>query len=193
MPAVYRSRYEEIERLSAEIQGMDRMGRLLWEQGVALRDVVGEAFAAFKSKPSLSDDGACLMVRLDPNRRVLVLVATADGPLAKNSESVAGAFKLLQTTAGTGDRVVLVTTGDRRSPPSGENRHRCSRRPGTVAPDGREHPAGDDTLQRLDAVADRPERSAGLPRAASCTGRRHLQGEDRQVVPGLAARLAALW
>jgi hypothetical protein len=117
MPPVYRSRFEEIQRLAAEIQGMDRMGRLLWEQGATLKEVVNEAFASLKTKPEWNDDGSCLMVRVDPARRVLVHVVTADGPLERNSEGVANAFKVLQTVAGSDDRIVLVTTGQRTLPP----------------------------------------------------------------------------
>ncbi len=117
MPPVYRSRFEEIQRLAAEIQGMDRMGRLLWEHGTALRDAVSEAFSALKAKTEWSADGSCLVVTIDAARRVLVHVAGADGPLGRNSEDVAAAFRVLQSTAGPDDRTVLVTTGERTIPP----------------------------------------------------------------------------
>ena len=127
MPGVYRSRFEEIQRLAAEIQGMERMGRLLWEHGPALREVVSEAFAALNTKSEWSTDGSHLTVRIDATRRLLVHVATTDGPHERNSDSLANAFKLLQTTAAADDRVVLVTTGERTMPPQ--------ERADTVSPD----------------------------------------------------------
>lgn len=117
MPAVYRSRFEEIQRLTAEIQGMDRMGRLLWDHGGHLRDAVVEALTALRTKPESGQDDGCLVVRIDATRRLLVLVAQSDGPLDKGSETVAEAFRVLQTTAEPGDRIVLVTTGQRHLPP----------------------------------------------------------------------------
>jgi len=117
MPAVYRSRFEEIQRLTAEIQGMDRMGRLLWDHGDNLRDTVVEALSALRTKQEPSQEHGCLVLRIDATRRLLVLVAQSDGPLDKGSEAIASAFKVLQTVAEPGDRVVLVTTAQRHLPP----------------------------------------------------------------------------
>lgn len=116
MPPGYRNRYEEIQRLSNEIRGMDRVGRLLWESGAPLQEAAFEAFAALKTEPEWNEDGSCLTVRLDPGRRLLVHVALADGPLEKKSDPVAAAFRLIQETAAAGDRVVLVTTAQRGVP-----------------------------------------------------------------------------
>ena len=99
MPPGYRNRYEEIQRLSSEIKGMDRLGRLLWEGGDSLREAVHEAFAALKTDPEWLEDGACLAAKLDGGRRLLVHVASADGPLEKKSDAVAGAFRVLQDRA----------------------------------------------------------------------------------------------
>jgi len=117
MPPGYRNRYEEIQRLSGEIKGMDRLGRLLWEGGTPLREAVHEAFDALKTELEWLDDGTCLAVRLDSARRLLIHVASADGPLEKKSEAVAGAFRVLQELAGKDDRTVLLTTGERDVPP----------------------------------------------------------------------------
>lgn len=117
MPAGYRNRYEEIQRLSGEIKGMDRVGRLLWESGAPLLEAAHEAFAGMKAEPDWLEDGSCLTVRLDTGRRLLVHVAGTDGPLEKKSDAVAAAFRVLQELSGAGDRVVLVTTGDRDVPP----------------------------------------------------------------------------
>ena len=117
MPAGYRNRYEEIQRLSSEIQGMDRLGRLLWETGTALQESVQEAFSALKTDPEWSEDGAFMAVKLDGSRRLLIHVAASDGPLEKKSEAVGNAFRALQEFAGKDDRAVLLTTGERDLPP----------------------------------------------------------------------------
>lgn len=117
MPPGYRNRYEEIQRLTAEIRGMDQVGRLLWEQGDALREAVRDAFVALKTEPEWSADGTFLTVKVDGKRRLLVHVAGGDGPIEKKSEAVAAAFRTLQEATGADDRAVLVTTGDRNTPP----------------------------------------------------------------------------
>lgn len=117
MPPGYRNRYEEIQRLSAEIRGMDRVGRLLWDSGASLAEAVHEAFTALKTEPEWSSDGSFLTVRVDAKRRLIVHVAGSDGPLDKRSDAVTAAFRALQEAAGPEDRAVLVTTGDRQLPP----------------------------------------------------------------------------
>ncbi len=117
MPPGYRNRYEEIQRLSAEIKGMDRFGRLLWESGAPLHDAVHEAFVALKTETQWLEDGSCLSVALTSGRRLLIHVAGSDGPLEKKSDAVAGAFRVLQELVGKDDRAVLLTTCQRDLPP----------------------------------------------------------------------------
>jgi hypothetical protein len=48
MPPGYQTRLFELQRLSADLQTMDRIGRLLWETGDRLRDAVGAVFGELK-------------------------------------------------------------------------------------------------------------------------------------------------
>jgi hypothetical protein len=117
MPAGYRNRYEEIQRLSSEIKGMDRLGRLLWESGAPLQEAVQEAFTAMKADTAWLEGGTVLSVSLDSGRRLLIHVAGSDGPLDRKSEALATAFRTLQEATGKDDRTVLLTSGERDVPP----------------------------------------------------------------------------
>jgi hypothetical protein len=119
MPPGYQTRFAEIQRLSAELSGMDRIGRLLWQCGAPLKDAVREAFASLKFDVELAPDAAAnLVVRLDGKRRLLLHVSDADGALEKRSPELARVFQILHETAGGDDRVVLVTNPHPTRPPA---------------------------------------------------------------------------
>src|SRR5262245_51516001 len=73
MPPGYANRLAEIQRLSAELQEMERFGRLLWQAGDALSDAVQEAFAAMGMDAEIIPGSpvASVRVRFDTDRRLL--------------------------------------------------------------------------------------------------------------------------
>jgi hypothetical protein len=146
MPPGYQTRFAEIQRLSAEIQGMDRMGRLLWEAGPALREAVRELFVSLRLDvdPAPAATGQ-LTVRLDATRRLLLHVAEVDSPIQKKSPELARVFHTLHEVAGEGDRVVLVS-----------NSHRA------VAPTERPQPMAADALDLLKRLGANFVASASL-------------------------------
>jgi hypothetical protein len=128
MPPGYQTRFAEIQRLSAELQGMDRMGKLMWETGPGLKESVREAFTALKyDVETPSELHTDMIVRLDGKRRLLVLVGASAATLERRSPELAQAFQILHETAGADDRVVFVSNAHGERPPSD--------RPDAIAPD----------------------------------------------------------
>ncbi len=123
MPSGYQTRLAEIQRLSADIRDMDRIGRLLWDMGRPLQQAVHDAFTALHVDvdPITPDDWSQMAVRLDGRRRLLVLVTDAESPIQKQSRTVEQVFQLVHKIAGEGDRVVLVANVDRMSAPAGRS------------------------------------------------------------------------
>jgi hypothetical protein len=118
MPPGYQTRLLEIDRLSADLQAMDGIGRVLWETGEALRHAVGMLFAALKCEvdPTPGDTGA-IAVGLGGSRRLLLVVSGAGSPIRKTNEELARSFQALQF-AGANDRVVLVINNLPATPPA---------------------------------------------------------------------------
>jgi hypothetical protein len=128
MPPGYQTRFREIQRLSAELHGMDRLGRLLWESGPALTEAVNEAFSALKCTCEFTPLASIQMtVTLDGKRRLLVRVPETEDPIEKKSPALAQAFQVLHESAGEGDRVVLCVNPHRRMAPGD--------RPDPITPD----------------------------------------------------------
>ena len=118
MPPGYQTRFAEIQRLSAEMNAMDRMARLLWDTGPSLREAVTEAFAALKYDVESSPaDATAIVVKLDARRRLLVRVADGNGVVEKKSPELAHVFRMVQELGGDNDRTLLVTSGDPTVPP----------------------------------------------------------------------------
>lgn len=139
MPPGYQTRLLEIQRLSADLQGMDRIGRVLWETGGALRGAIGELFGALKCAVELEPGAVVpIAVRLDLARRLLLIVSDSPGPIQKTDEELATAFRALQFAA-AGDRVVLVPGNEPATPPAG--------RPEPV------HPDALDVMRRMGVAA----------------------------------------
>jgi hypothetical protein len=127
MPPGYETRLLEIQRLSADLHAMDRIGRVLWETGEPLRDAVGAVFGALKCDVDATPDTAGpIVVKLGESRRLLLLVSGAAGPIQKTDQELAQAFQAVQF-AGANDRVVFVAGNDPATPPAG--------RPDAVRPD----------------------------------------------------------
>ena len=110
MPPGYRNRVEELERLSRELEDMDRYGRLLCAVGPELADAVRDACLAleFDTAAAPGSGGSSMIVKLDPNRRLLVHVSATDQPLQRRSQDLADVFQIIHEQAGSEDRVVLI-------------------------------------------------------------------------------------
>ena len=118
MPPGYQTRFAEIQRLSAEMNAMDKMARLLWHTGSSLREAASDAFAALKyeidSPPAYAP---ALVVKLDARRRLLVHVSDHQGVIERKSPELAHCFRLVHELGGDDDRTLLVTSGDPATPP----------------------------------------------------------------------------
>jgi hypothetical protein len=110
MPAGYRNRLEEIQRLSRDLEEMMRFGVLLCGAGVELRATVADAFAAigYEVAAGPAAESWPMRIQLDPRRRLLVHVSTSESAITRRGADLALLFKLLHETADDADRVVLV-------------------------------------------------------------------------------------
>lgn len=117
MPPGYRTRLQEIQRLSADLDAMDRIGRVLWETGEPLKDAVGEVFGALRCDVDVAPDAGSIAVKVGESRRLLLLVSSAAGPVQKTDEELAQSFQAVQF-AGTNDRVVFVANNDPATRPA---------------------------------------------------------------------------
>src|SRR5512136_728340 len=127
MPPGYKTRLLEIQRLSADLHSMDRIGRVLWETDESLRNAVGAVFGALRCEVDGTPGTAGpIAVKLDESRRLLLVVSGAASPIQKTNEELSQAFQAVQFAAGN-DRVVLVVNNDPATPPAD--------RPDPVLPD----------------------------------------------------------
>jgi len=115
MPPGYQNRLLEIERLSADLRAMDRIGSVLWATGDPLQEAVSAVFGALKCEPAAA--GGAMAVTIGEGRRLLVLVSAAISPIQKTNEELAQVFQTVQF-AGANDRVVLVVNNDPAMPPA---------------------------------------------------------------------------
>jgi hypothetical protein len=120
MPAGYQNRLSEIQRLIAELHGMGRFARLLYEAGPALAESVRDAFAALKFETELlqGSSAAGVLAALDRKRRLLLVASDATATIEKRSPDVGAVFHMLQDVAGDSDRVALVTNVDAERRPA---------------------------------------------------------------------------
>jgi hypothetical protein len=127
MPPGYQTRLFEVQRLSADLHAMDRIGRVLWETGDPLRDAVGAVFGALNCEVDVTPGTAGpIAVKLGESRRLQLLVSGAANPIQKTNEELAQAFQAVQFAA-VNDRVVFVANNDPATPPGD--------RPDPVLPD----------------------------------------------------------
>jgi hypothetical protein len=118
MPPGYQTRLWEIERLSADLHAMDRIGRVLWETGEPLRDAVGALFNALKCEVDATPGSTGpLVVNLGESHRLLLVVSSSASPIQKTDEELAQAFRAVQF-ASANDRVVFVANNDPATPPA---------------------------------------------------------------------------
>ena len=127
MPPGYQTRLWEIKRLEADLDAMDRIGRVLWGTGEPLRDAVDALFNALKCEvdATLGSTGP-LVVKLGESRRLLLVVSGSVNPIKKTDEELAQAFRAVQL-ASANDRAVFVANNDPATPPAD--------RPDPVLPD----------------------------------------------------------
>lgn len=118
MPPGYQTRLWEIERLSADLEAMDRIGRLLWETGEPLREAVVAVFGALKCDVDVAAGSAGpIVVKIGESRRLMLVVSRSASPIQKTDEELTQAFRALQF-ASTNDRVVLAANNDPETPPA---------------------------------------------------------------------------
>ncbi len=127
MPPGYQTRLLEIERLSADLKAMDRIGCVLWETGETLREAVGTLFASIKCEVDLTPgDTGAMAVDLGGSRRLLLVVSETGSTIQKTDEELSRSFQAVQF-AGANDRVVLVVNHHPAAPPAD--------RPAPILPD----------------------------------------------------------
>jgi hypothetical protein len=119
MPPGYRTRLEEIQRLSADLQAMDPFARLLWAAGPPLTDAVRDAVLALGFEAALTPGPAAsgIIVKLSAGR-LLLHVAPDAGIIRKKSPELAHVFQMMQELAEDADRVVLVANSDPATRPA---------------------------------------------------------------------------
>jgi hypothetical protein len=120
MPPGYRNRIAEIQRLSDELRALDPLGRLLWSVGDDLSEAVRDAFVAlgFEVEPAPSAAVACLTVKLDGGRRLLLRVSPTTGIVQKKDQDLGDVFQILRELAEDTDRVVFVANTDPQTRPA---------------------------------------------------------------------------
>ena len=184
MPPGYQNRLVEIQRLAADLQDMGRFARLLCAVGPPLGEAVRDVFTALKFDTELvpANSASIVTVRLDGNRRLLLIPSATTEAVQKKSPEVAQVFQILQDVAEESDRVVLVTNVDPDTRPAD--------RPAAVTPDtlaflvrmGARHVAGS-TLFNLWKLSHQ-----GLDRAREQVERLHAQDPGTFDLPASALR-----
>jgi hypothetical protein len=120
MPPGYQNRVAEIQRLTADLESMGRFGRLLWEVGPGLSEVVLDLLLTLKFEAAALGGPvpSAIGVRLDARRRLVLQVSASEEPVQKKSPDLTHVFQLLQEFGEDGDRVVLVTNSDPSTRPA---------------------------------------------------------------------------
>ena len=111
MPPGYQNRVMEIQRLTVDLQEMGQFGRLLYEVGAELGEVVRAVFAALKFETDVvaGPVSSGVAVRLDAQRRLLLHPSGATEAIQKKGPEVAHVFQMMHEAAEDADRVVLIT------------------------------------------------------------------------------------
>ncbi len=120
MPPGYRTRIEEVERMTRDLEAMLRFGRLLWATGPQLGEVMGDVLAGLKLQVESIPCGdiAVLAVPLERKRRLLIHCSPSQDVLEKKSPDVAAVFRILQELSTEQDRVVLAANPLALVPPA---------------------------------------------------------------------------
>ncbi len=120
MPPGYRTRIEEVERMTKDLQVMWRFGRLLWDSGAQLDEAVRGVFTGLKFDVQTIPCGDIdvIAVRIDRKRRLLIHISPGENALEKKSPDVAAVFRILHEIGADEDRVVLVINPHVLVPPA---------------------------------------------------------------------------
>jgi hypothetical protein len=118
MPQQYRDAAATVARLTADMDGMNAIGRLLWQTGLPLNDAVRDVFVACGYGAELTERGATydVTVILDDRRRLLLEVTGIEGNIQKKSPKIGQLFQTTQEIATEHDRVILAANTFRISP-----------------------------------------------------------------------------
>jgi hypothetical protein len=110
MPPGYRNRLEELQRLSRELEELERFGRLLCAVGPELGDAVRDMLAALEldTVAAPGGNGSSIVVKLDSGRRLFLYVSPSEHPVQRRSQELAHVFQIIHEQASEGDRVVLI-------------------------------------------------------------------------------------
>jgi hypothetical protein len=120
MPPGYHNRLVEIQQMLAELQGMGRFGRLLYENGAALGESVCDLFSHLRFETELrpGTDCAGVVVKLDTWSRLLLHVSPEQHAIPKKSPEIGHVFQVLHEFADDHDRVVFVTNTESATRPT---------------------------------------------------------------------------
>jgi len=120
MPPGYRTRIEEVERLTKDLDDMLRFGRLLYTTGPMLGEAVRDVFTTLKLEVETVPCGEVAVgaVHLGGKRRLLIHVSASADLLEKKSPDVAAAFQILHELGGEQDRVLLAANPHGGLPPA---------------------------------------------------------------------------
>ena len=110
MPPGYRNRLEELQRLSRELEELERFGRLLCAVGPELGDAVRDMLASVELDTVAAPAGneSSIVVKLDSGRRLFLYVSPSEHPVQRRSQELAHVFQIIHEQASEGDRVVLI-------------------------------------------------------------------------------------
>src|SRR5436190_1401632 len=91
MPHGYQTRLAEIQRLTTELEAMDRFGRIMLETGPRLAQSVGALFADLKYEVAPLSDASTVAVKLEGKRRLLMCASQDSVSIGRKSPDVARA------------------------------------------------------------------------------------------------------
>src|SRR4029079_4927573 len=106
-----------IQRLTAELQEMDRFGRIMLETGPRLAQSVAGLFVDLKYDVAPFSDASTIAIKMEGKRRLVICASEEIAPIGRKSPDVARVFSAVQDAEPT-DRVVLVANVEPMTPPA---------------------------------------------------------------------------
>ncbi len=110
LPPQYADIARQIAALKEDARKYEGVAGVLWRTGPDLTAALRDLFTALRFTAEAAEPGGNvdLRVRLDGNRRLLVVAAGDTVPIDRRSPRIAQILRALQEDAGDGDRVVLA-------------------------------------------------------------------------------------